>query len=168
MTVSLDFLPQTAFAFLLIFARVGSMAMALPGIGDRVGAIAIAPRFCLGAHPNPLPDRPRRSFRTFPSSLGAMIALVVGEVIVGLAIGLAVKLIATGLQVAGSTIAIQTGLGFAQNVDPAAGHPDHAFCQLLFRAVRDPDLRCGSAPFPADSHPRQLSAVSTRSFPAVR
>lgn len=120
MTVSLDFLPQTAFAFLLIFARVGSMALALPGIGDRsvpsrlrlVFALALA--FIL----YPLVHT---VFPSLPSSLGAMLALIVGEVIVGLAIGLAVKLIATALQVAGSTIAIQTGLGFAQNVDPAQG-----------------------------------------------
>ena len=35
MTLTLDFLPQSAFAFMLIFARIGAMAMTLPGIGDR-------------------------------------------------------------------------------------------------------------------------------------
>ena len=35
MNLELDFLPQTAFAFMLIFARTGAMVMLLPGIGDR-------------------------------------------------------------------------------------------------------------------------------------
>lgn len=120
MAVSLDFLPQTAFAFLLIFARVGSMAMALPGIGDRtvpprlrlVFAMALALILYPIVH---------EVFPNIPTSMSAMFALIIGEVIIGLAIGLAVKLIATALQVAGSAIAIQTGLGFAQNVDPAQG-----------------------------------------------
>lgn len=120
MAVSLDFLPQTAFAFLLIFARVGSMAMALPGIGDR----SVPPRLRLVfamALTLILYPIVHEVFPNIPTAMSAMVALIIGEVIVGLAIGLAVKLIATALQVAGSAIAIQTGLGFAQNVDPAQG-----------------------------------------------
>ncbi len=120
MTVSLDFLPQTAFAFLLIFARVGAMAMALPGIGDRSVPSRLRLVFALALTLILYPVV-HEVFPTIPNTIGGMLALLVGEVIVGLAIGLAVKMIATGLQVAGSTIAIQTGLGFAQNVDPAQG-----------------------------------------------
>ena len=36
MTITLDFLPQTAFAFILLFARTGAITMALPGIGDKM------------------------------------------------------------------------------------------------------------------------------------
>lgn len=120
MTLSLDFLPQTAYAFLLIFARVGSMAMALPGIGDRSVPSRLRLVFALALTVILYPVV-HEAFPNMPDTIGGMLALLVGEVIVGLAIGLAVKMIATGLQVAGSTIAIQTGLGFAQNVDPAQG-----------------------------------------------
>ena len=43
MTLTLDVLPQTALAYLLIFARVGTMVMAIPGVGDR----AVPPRLRL-------------------------------------------------------------------------------------------------------------------------
>ncbi|RMF04784.1 MAG: flagellar type III secretion system protein FliR, partial [Alphaproteobacteria bacterium] len=33
MTLTLEYLPQTAYAFMLIFARSGAMIMGLPGIG---------------------------------------------------------------------------------------------------------------------------------------
>lgn len=120
MTLDLDFLPQTAFAFLLIFARVGTMAMAMPGLGDRSVPARLRLVFALALSLILYP-LVQDVFPSLPAAMGAMMALIVGEIIVGLAIGIAVKLIATAVQVAGSAIAVQTGLGFAQNVDPAQG-----------------------------------------------
>ena len=41
MTLTLDLLPQSAFAFILIFARIGAMTMTLPGIGRRSGTLCL-------------------------------------------------------------------------------------------------------------------------------
>jgi flagellar biosynthetic protein FliR len=45
----------------------------------------------------------------------------VAEVLIGIAIGFSVRIILTAMQFAGSAIAFQTGLAFAQSVDPANG-----------------------------------------------
>ena len=120
MVFSLDFLPQTAFAFLLIFARVGALAMALPGIGDRNVPSRIRLVFALAMSIVFLPLI-ESAFPPLPKTVGSVMAMLLREVLVGLAIGLAVRMIISAIQVAGSVIAIQTGLGFAQNVDPTQG-----------------------------------------------
>ncbi len=120
MTITLDFLPQTAFAFLLIFARLGSMSMSLPGFGDR----AVPPRIRLVlalAISLILYPLVRDRLPAVPLTLAGLLTALAGELLIGLAIGLSVKLIVSGIQVAGSTISVQTGLALAQTVDPAQG-----------------------------------------------
>ncbi|MFT3811610.1 MAG: flagellar biosynthetic protein FliR [Micropepsaceae bacterium] len=115
-----QFLPQQVFAFLLIFARLGAMLMVFPGVGEgfvsarfRLG-LALAVSFVmlgpLGAVMPPL-----------PSDGGALFLLVAVEGLIGLSIGIAARLLLTSLNVAGNVIAMQTGLGFAINVDPTQG-----------------------------------------------
>lgn len=120
MTLNLEFLPLTAFTFLLIFARVGSMVMALPGIGDKsVPAnirLVFALALCLVFFP-----LVRQRFPTFPASLGAMGVLFLHEVIIGLALGMLIRLIMSGAQVAGTVIGFQSGLSFATSFDPNFG-----------------------------------------------
>lgn len=131
MTLTLDFLPQTAFAFLLIFARMGAMTMALPGIGDRTVPPRIRLVFALSISLilYPLVDK---VFPPLPSSLYGMISAVVGELLVGLAIGFSVRMVVAALQFAGTAIAFQTGLAFAQNVDPANGTQGSLFSSFLW------------------------------------
>lgn len=120
MTLTLDFLPQTAFAFVLIFARTGAMAMALPGIGDRTVPPRIRLVFALALSLVLFP-LVNAAFPPLPTSINAMIAAIVRELIIGIAIGFAVRLIISAIWVAGTAIAFQTGLAFAQNVDPSQG-----------------------------------------------
>lgn len=130
MTLSLDFLPQTAFAFFLIFARMGAMTMALPGIGDRSVPPRIRLVFALAMSLifYPLVDK---LFPALPTSLYGMISAMVTEMLVGLAIGFSVKIIISALQFAGTAIAFQTGLAFAQSVDPANGTQSSLFGTFL-------------------------------------
>lgn len=120
MTLELDFLPQTAFAFMLIFARTGAMVMTLPGIGDRTVPPRIRLVFALALSliMLPLVDK---LFSALPDTLPAMIAALASEMLIGIAIGFTVRIIITALLFAGSVIAFQTGLAFAQSVDPAQG-----------------------------------------------
>ena len=130
MTVSLDFLPQTAFAFLLIFARIGAMTMALPGIGERMVPTRIRLVFALALSMILYP-LVNTAFPALPGSLYGMIVAIVREVIIGVAIGISVKLIVSAIQFVGSVIAFQTGLAFAQNVDPANGAQSTLFGTFL-------------------------------------
>jgi len=120
MSFQFDFLPQAAFAFLLVFARIGAISMALPGIGDRTVPPRIRLVFALAMSLILLP-LVQKTLPELPGALNAMIAALVGELIVGVAIGFAVRLIISVIQIAGMVIAFQAGLAFAQNVDPTQG-----------------------------------------------
>ncbi len=112
--------PQQIFAFLLIFSRIGAMLMVFPGVGEgfvsarfRLG-LALAVSFVmLGPLSGRLP--------ALPSDGGSLFLLLAVEALIGLAIGVAARLLLTALNVAGNIIAMQTGLGFAINVDPTQG-----------------------------------------------
>jgi flagellar biosynthetic protein FliR len=106
--------------YMLVFARVGAMIMLLPAIGDmgvppRVRlALALGISLALAPAVAPLythiPDA--------PMGFGLLIAQ---EITSGVVIGAAARLIMSALQVAGYLIATQTGLAFAQTVDPTMG-----------------------------------------------
>ncbi len=120
MSLTLDFLPQMAFAFMLIFARIGAITMLLPGIGDRTVPPRLRLVFAL-ALTFVLYPLVHTAFPALPTTLNAMIAALTGEMLIGLAIGFAVRIIVTAILFAGTVIAFQTGLAFAQSVDPTQG-----------------------------------------------
>jgi len=128
--MSLTIVPATAFAFLLVFARLGTMVMALPAFGDlsvspRIRlALALAMSFVMLPIVRPL-------FPALPDGLWAMSALIFGEMVIGVFIGLSARMIMSAVQVAGTTIAFQTSLGFAQNVDPSQGVQGALFGSFL-------------------------------------
>lgn len=130
MNITLDFLPQTAFAFILLFARTGAMSMALPGIGDRTVPPRIRLVFALALSLILYP-LVNKAFPNLPSSLFAMVTAIIGEVLIGIAIGFSVRIIISAIQLAGTVIAFQTGLAFAQNVDPANGIQSSMFGTFL-------------------------------------
>ncbi len=120
MTLNLDFLPQTAFVFLLVFARIGTMVMAMPGIGDRSVPpnIRLVFALALGLVFYPLVQE---RFPTMPTTPGPMLALFAHELIIGLVLGILIRLISAGAQVAGTIVGFQSGLSFATSFDPNFG-----------------------------------------------
>ncbi len=120
MTLNLDFLPLTAFTFLLIFARIGSMVMALPGIGDRSVPTNIRLVFALTLSFVFYPIVSTH-FPGMPSTTGTMITLFAHELIIGLMLGILIRLIMSGAQVAGTIVGFQSGLSFATSFDPNFG-----------------------------------------------
>lgn len=56
-----------------------------------------------------------------PQSAIEIFGLIIWEILIGLGIGLAVRFALSVMQIAGTTIAFQMGLGFALNVDPSQG-----------------------------------------------
>lgn len=118
MTISL--LPELAWLALLLFARLGTLFVLMPGIGDATVPVRVrlvlALATLLVVYPSVAGDLP-----AVPQSSFEIIALVLREVLIGLGLGLAVRFILSVMQTAGTTIAFQMGLGFALNVDPSQG-----------------------------------------------
>ncbi len=121
MTIDLSgLLPDHVWPFLLTFARVGAMMMLLPVIGEMM----VSPRFRLGlalATSLLLTPMNAASVPLMPETILGLAGLLVTEIVVGIALGGAARLVMSALQVAGSVIAMQTGLGFAMAIDPTQG-----------------------------------------------
>ncbi|MDP2781451.1 flagellar biosynthetic protein FliR [Devosia sp.] len=128
--MTLDILPETAYLFMLIFARLGTMIMVLPALGERSVPARVRLAFALALtvvlHPVLAP-----AFADLPQGLYALLRPLIVEVATGLFVGLSVRLVMSALYVAGTAIAMQTGLGFAQNVDPTQGVQAALFASFL-------------------------------------
>ena len=122
-------IPEMATAFMLTFARVGTLVMLMPGIGEQM----IPPRARLGlALLLTLVLFPLT--RTLLPSGGApesVVGVLIGEIAVGLMLGLAVRMVVGALQTAGNIVAQQLGLAFAMTVDPAMGGQQAAIGNFL-------------------------------------
>jgi len=118
--VTLSFLPQTAFVFLLIFARLGTMLMLMPVLGEAVVSSRI--RLMIGLMLT-LVMMPlvKEQYGVLPGTLFGGIVILLGEMVVGLFIGTSARLIMSATHVAGTVIAFQTGLAFAQSNDFVQG-----------------------------------------------
>ncbi|MCV6576483.1 MAG: flagellar biosynthetic protein FliR [Cohaesibacter sp.] len=116
----IDILPQTAFIFMLIFARIGTLFMVLPAFSER--AIPVRVRLIL-ALTFTLMMYPMISgqFAKLPSTLFGALAAMGKEIVIALLIGLAIKLVTAALQIAATTIAFQLGLSFAMGPDMSTG-----------------------------------------------
>lgn len=120
MTVGLDWLPQTAFTYLLIFARVGSMLMLMPALGETTIPVrmrlSFALLFSLVLYPLLSSGLP-----AMPAEIYAMVVLLLHELAIGLILGALTRLITQATQVAGAIIAFQAGLSSAMAADPSQG-----------------------------------------------
>jgi flagellar biosynthetic protein FliR len=118
--ISLNWLPEAAYLYVLIFARVGTMLMLIPALGEQViparMRLSFALAFSLLLYPLLTPDLPK-----LPADLLQIFVYLAHEIIVGLIIGGMARLVVMGTQVAGSVIAFQTGLSVAQAADPTNG-----------------------------------------------
>ncbi len=120
MTIDISFLPALGATFMLVFARVGTMVMFLPGLGEQ----NISPRLrltialILAAVLLPLH---RADYHIDVTALGPDIVMLVEEILIGAVLGVTARLTFSALQVAGSVIAQQLGLGFVTAVDPTQG-----------------------------------------------
>jgi flagellar biosynthetic protein FliR len=106
--------------YMLVFSRVGAMIMLLRAIGD----MGVPPRVRLSlalAVSLALAPVVAHLSTNIPQSPMAFGLLIAQEITSGVVIGAVARLIMSALQVAGYLIATQTGLAFAQTVDPTMG-----------------------------------------------
>jgi flagellar biosynthetic protein FliR len=118
MQIHLPDISGMVLVYLLVFARVGAMVMLLPSIGEagipaRIRLIlALAIAFALA------PTVQGAYAAAPPQSAVGLAILVAQESTVGILVGAMARIIMSALQVAGFLIATQTGLAYAQTLDP--------------------------------------------------
>jgi flagellar biosynthetic protein FliR len=110
-------LPANVFAATLIFARVGSAMMLLPGIGEfyvmQRYRLLLALFIALLLTPILAPALP-----PLPAGAAALALLVGGEVMVGVFLGTVSRILLSALDTAGTVISFQLGLSAAQIFNP--------------------------------------------------
>jgi flagellar biosynthetic protein FliR len=118
--ISLNWLPATAYFYILIFARVGSILMLMPALGEmtiparmRLGFALV---FSLILYPLISPSLP-----PLPNDVLQVLVYLMHELAIGLILGSITRLVTMAAAVAGSVIAFQTGLSGAQGADPING-----------------------------------------------
>ena len=122
-------LPEIAAAFMLTFARVGTLVMLMPGLGEQLVPARFRLAFALLLTLVLFPIT--RTALPIGGAPAAVIGLLVGEIAVGLMLGLAARMVLAALQTAGTIIAQQLGLAFAMTVDPSMGGQQAAIGNLL-------------------------------------
>jgi flagellar biosynthetic protein FliR len=115
-----ELLATDVYLFMLVFARIGSAVMVLPAFGELTIPVRVRLGFALALSFVLFP-LVAAAIPPAPVSLYAFAALVVAEMLIGIAIGLIARLFVSSLQVAGTIIGFNTGLASAQLFDPAAG-----------------------------------------------
>jgi flagellar biosynthesis protein FliR len=120
MKIDISFLPALAATFMLVFARIGTMVMLLPGLGELSVPVRVRLTVALVLAAVLLPLH-RNAYAIDLKSFAPLLALLGQELFVGAVLALTARLTISALQVAGSVIAQQLGLGFVTAVDPTQG-----------------------------------------------
>jgi len=120
MRIDISFLPALAAAFMLAFARIGAMVMLLPGLGEtnipvriKLGIALVLTMIILPLH--------RQAYQIDMQSMAPLIVMMLHEIVIGIVLGATARVTLSALEVAGSVIAQQMGLGFVTAVDPTQG-----------------------------------------------
>lgn len=120
MRIDISLLPALAATFVLVFARVGAMVMLLPGFGEsniptqvKLSIALLLTLIILPLH--------RNAYHVDLTSVSSLAVLMVHELIIGIVLGATARVTLSALNVAGSVIAQQLGLGFVTAIDPTQG-----------------------------------------------
>lgn len=120
MRIDISFLPTLAAVFMLAFARIGAMVMLLPGLGEVNIPVRIKLATALLLTMIVLPLH-RQAYQVDLQALSPLLVMMVHEIVIGIVLGATARVTLSALQVAGSVIAQQMGLGFVTAVDPTQG-----------------------------------------------
>lgn len=122
-------LPEISALFVLVFARVGTMVMLMPGIGERFvfSRARLSLAFFIALMLFPV----ARPLLRVPVDVPGVVSLLLSEALIGLSIGVCARFVMAALQSAGAIVAQTMGLGFAMTVDPSAGLQNPSIGNLL-------------------------------------
>jgi flagellar biosynthetic protein FliR len=123
-------LTANLFAFFLVFARIGSAALLLPGIGEGYVSprlrLVFALAFSLALMPALSPNLPPA-----PAGAIALALLLGGEIVIGLFLGTLVRILLLALETAGMVIALQIGFASALAQDPTTAQQGSVISNFL-------------------------------------
>lgn len=117
--MTITVLPEVSAFFMLVFARVGTMVMLMPGIGERF--VMSRARLVIAVFLALLMVPVARPLMSVPATPQGVVGLLLTEAIVGLVIGISARMVMAALETAGIVIANQLGLAYAMTVNPAGG-----------------------------------------------
>ena len=120
MKIDVSFLPAIAAAFMLSFARIGTMVMLLPGLGELTVPTRVRLTLALVLTAVIMPLH-RSAYQVDLHAFVPVVQLLFQELLIGAVLGLLSRLTVSALQVAGMVVAQQMGLGFVTAVDPTQG-----------------------------------------------
>ncbi len=156
-----DLVVGHVFAFLLIFMRLGTALMIMPGIGDTFVSPQLRLSFAL-AMSFVLTPFLQHNLPAPPAQAGLMVALLCTEAFVGLLIGSVMRIMLGALDTAGMVISIQAGYSNALIFNPATA-TQGSLVGTLYSLLGVVLL------FATDMHHYMLAAVvdSYQMFPAM-
>lgn len=117
MKIDISYLPVLAAAFLLTFARIGTMVMLMPGIGEMNMPVQVRLAIALVLTAVLLPGH-QAAYTIDLNTLAPVILMAIQEIMIGAVLGLTTRLAVSALQTTGAIVAQQMGLGFVTAVDP--------------------------------------------------
>jgi len=130
MQLDVSFLPALAATFMLVFARIGTMVMLLPGLGEMSMPVRVRLSIALALAAMFLPLH-QNAYTIDLRELGPVLLMFGHEMIIGAILGFTARLSISALQVAGAVIAQQMGLGFVTAVDPSMGQQNVIVANFL-------------------------------------
>jgi len=118
MHITLQSLSGAVLVYFVVFARTGAMLMLLPPIGDGNVPARVRLMLALGLSFALAPNVASSYPDTNPEGVAALVVLIAKEITIGVLVGTLARLIMSSISVAGSLIASQTGLSYAETLDP--------------------------------------------------
>ncbi len=112
-------LPDFSALFMLVFARVGTLVMLMPGIGERF--VLNRARLVIAVFVALLMVPIARPLMSIPTTPQGVVGLLFTELLIGMVLGFSARLVMAALETAGVVIANQIGLAYATAINPAGG-----------------------------------------------
>lgn len=126
------FEPQFIVTAFIIMVRVTSVIMAAPFFGSMQFPVRVKVFFALSVTLLLYPIIPLQgSLIPLDASNLEVVILIIKEMLVGVALGLAGQIVFGGIQFGGQFISIQTGLGFANIIDPSTQTQNPIISQIM-------------------------------------
>lgn len=125
-----EFLGGAVYAYLMVFVRLGSAFLIMPGFGEQFVSPRIRLLFALAVSflllPILLPAMPKA-----PANPAELTLLIISEAMVGIFLGTIARMLTSALETAGYLIGSQIGLSAAQAYNPALATQTNAISSLL-------------------------------------
>lgn len=126
---SLPFLSTTTISvFMLVLARTGAWVITAPVLSAKgmssIGRLSAAVALAVFV-------TPMTPASSVPTDLPGYVAAAVGQVVVGLALGMLTNLLFSAFEVAGTLSDLSGGFSYASIVDPLSGQPAAVFSRLF-------------------------------------